>query len=100
MSYEINGKKIFQLDNPRGIVKTQRRTVQKLQDIISTYNNSVTLKNEIKKNEKYSSGTPIMLLCPMCEGQVNRRTGTKKNRTVQIGCQTFAVPCYKCSVCG
>ena len=88
------------LDNPYGVVKTQSKTLRQQHEAISNYNHSVKLNNDARKMELKYSNTPVLLLCPMCEGVVRRRIGTKKNKTVQIGFQSFVVPSYKCSVCG
>ena len=69
---------VFTLDNARGIVKTQSKTLRKIQDTIATFNDSVRLTNEVKKHGVKYSGGPVMLQCSLCEGEVLRRIGTRR----------------------
>lgn len=93
--------KLCQLPNSYGKPTTQSKTFRNQQDTISRFNDAAIFKNDIRKHEvKYSPNTPVMLICAMCDGEVRRRTGTKKHRTVQVGFQSVIVACYRCKVCG
>lgn len=94
--------KLFTLPNPRAVVQTQSKTFRNIQDNISKFNDSARMNNStIQRGPKYSGdSSPVMLLCPMCSGEVKRRSGTSKNRKIQIGFESILVPCYRCIVCG